>query len=838
MGRCWKRTLKIEPPVRTSRWARRSAAALVALLCVTIGNASTVLPVSAQEAETEVETEGGLEPSSPEGAFAPPAPDVAVESAPPVVPAMETTTEDTRSPITVEADTLEMEEGGRKVRASGDVAVEWNTTKLRAAQLVVDQRERRVEANGDVAYESDELRVHADRAVLDVDDEIGFLDKADMQLQGQTGRFGGSRLEKMQGRRVLLDDGYFTTCETDLGHAPDWELRGKHLDVRFDDYARMKNARLEVRGVPVFYVPYLVFPTKQTRQSGLLPFTLGTSSNRGFMFSLPGYWAIDKHSDVTMTAVIETSARIGVDGLYRYAPSKKRWGELRAGYYNEEVRGVAKPDTPAVGIPNDRGYAEWTHREYGSKWVGYSDIQWVGDERFFREVVDVDGTAPLRAYRRSQRYTSSSVGAFGFSGFTSGGVSSTAYQDLIGEIIDDGDTTTSDPVLRNTLQKPLNGWVRTDGGVGPVAYAFDSSLATFARDKGADGSRLDMASTFDLPVLSSGPVKAVAWARGRGTAYVMTDRDMLDEDEQLVSRVDEFPLRGVFEGGFDARTKFARDYSLTDSPSWSGLYHTLEPFVAMRYANRSSGDEIPLFDRIEGIDGRDVATYGVDSTFLMRRLPGGKSRGSGLFELGRLSVSQSYNLTRKVLDDHFSDIDVAGFIQPMEKLALRTLASYNVGANQIRGANASISWEMGPIGPILRGPRSRVAASYRYVRSDSANTVLQSTEMLARLSFTRNLSLGLKGLYDIIGNTFVERAVGMTFTSSCDCWSVGVGVVQLVNPSVSFGGNERGNPEELQVRLALELFGLGGFGSRVTERSSPALDSVEYEDVGFWRAGW
>ena len=68
-------------------------------------------------------------------------------------------------------------------------------------------------------------------------------------------------------RRLEIDYVRLRT-DTDLGHEPDWELRGKHLDVRFDNYARMTNARLDVRGVPVLYLPYLVFPTKQTRQSG------------------------------------------------------------------------------------------------------------------------------------------------------------------------------------------------------------------------------------------------------------------------------------------------------------------------------------------------------------------------------------------------------------------------------------------------------------------------------------------------------------------------------------------------------------------------------------------
>lgn len=747
---------------------------------------------------------------------------------------------DNRSPITVEADTLEvMKEGGR-VKATGKVEVEWDTTKLRAGEIYVDRSRRLIEASGAVVYESDDLSATATSATLDVDSETGVLEDVEMRLEKQPGRFGGQRLEKAAGRHVILDEGYFTTCEITEGHAPDWELRGKHLDVRLDDYARMKGARLELGGVPLLYLPYVVFPTKQTRQSGMLPFFLGTSTSRGVMFQLPAYWAIDKHQDFTGTAVLETSARVGFDAFYRYHPSRLRWGEFHGGYYNEDLRGEAKPGSPAVGVPNNRGEVELVHREFGDHWTGYADVMWISDERYLREITPLEGNAPERELRRSRRYTTSRVGVIGTNGFTSGGVDTTAYQDLVGTVEDDTNPDTQDPVRRDVLYRPMNGWVATDRSVGPFAVGVDSSLSSFVRDKGDSGERLDVASTLALPLLVNGPVTSRAWARGRGTVYAMTNRTELDNGGNFVTRLDPFPTRAIFDAGTDLRTKFAREYSFTESSQWTRLYHSLEPFAVMRYTNRSSWDDIPLFDRLDAIDGRDVATYGVDSRFLLRQAPGQKPNSNGLFEFGRVTLAQSYNLSRDVVNDHFSDIDLSAFVQPVEGFAIRTLASYNVGASQLRGANASLSWETGPFGPLLRGPNSQVAAAYGYVRNDDGGNVLQSTEMLARLAFTKNISLGLRGLFDIVSNNFVEKAIGVTFTSSCDCWTVGLGVVDRVNPAVTgnYGATGGTSPDELQVRLAFELTGLGGFGSSVTQRTSPALGTVEYDDVGFWRSGW
>ncbi|MBI5504649.1 MAG: LPS-assembly protein LptD [Deltaproteobacteria bacterium] len=717
-----------------------------------------------------------------------------------------------KSPIIVEADSLEADKEAKRINARGNVVVEWDSTRVGADVISVDERKRTVEGSGDVTYDSEEVLGSADSLRLDVDDETGVLENFDLRLKDEPGRFGGAQLEKLEGRHLRVDDGYFTTCDVEEGHEPDWELRGRKLDLRLDDYARLSRGRLQVRGVPVLYVPYLLFPTKQTRQSGLLSPSLGSSSRRGFLYAQPWFWNIDKQQDLTMTGVVETSARLGLDVEYRYAPSRRRAGRVDASYYNEAVRGDAEKqiDSPLfVGsnIPEDRGAIELTHREYRDNITGYADLQLVSDDLFLRETDSFSGDSDERELRRSRRYTTSRVGFLGEHGFTSGGVELIGYQNLV----DSRDYT---------LQKPLSAWASSDRSLGPFVVRVDSGLASFMRQEGADGQRLDFATTAGLPLLVTDRLASKAWVRGRASAYAMNENELVREGSY--EHFEQFPTRGIVEGGFDARTKVARDYAL-GSDRWTGIYHSLEPFVAFHYLGDSRSDVLPLYDGVDAIDARDVASYGVDSRFLLRRREG-PDAVRGPFELGRLSLAQSYNLSQRVIDDHFSDIDVAAFVQPVEGLALRTLTSWNVGAAQVEGANASISWDAGPM-RFLTGPRNQVAAAFRYVRSEDAD-ILQSSELLARLGLSPRISLGLKGRYDFISSSFVEKGAGVTFSSSCQCWSIGVGVV------------ERVNPDEFQVRLNFELAGLGGFGSGATSRTSPALDDVSYQDIGFWRAGW
>ena len=50
---------------------------------------------------------------------------------------------------------------------------------------------------------------------------------------------------------------------------PDWSFRIERADVEIDGYAHVRNARVRVKKLPVFYWPYLVWPAKTERTSGL-----------------------------------------------------------------------------------------------------------------------------------------------------------------------------------------------------------------------------------------------------------------------------------------------------------------------------------------------------------------------------------------------------------------------------------------------------------------------------------------------------------------------------------------------------------------------------------------
>jgi LPS-assembly protein len=718
---------------------------------------------------------------------------------------------------------LSYESEGAVLKAEGHVHLEWNSTELSADLIRVERAKRHLMAEGRLVFESPDVVLHASSCDLDLDTETGTLKNVVVTRKDGAGLFGGAVVAKELGRRYRIEDGYYTTCASRGGRSPDWELAGDKVDVELDGFGRLTGGTFRVRGVPILYIPYAIFPTRLTRQTGLLLPEVGLSNRRGFVYRQPLYWAIDKHSDATLTAHLESNLRAGAGLEYRYRPARDIEGEVTLEYFREafrnSVNGTFNLDIDPnrnVDVDKNRGLLRTRHRQIvGDDVLFYADGLVVSDDVYFREIDASVGEGVFAStLQRSQRYTESRMGLFRAKNFTSYGAEAAAYQDFFDQ-------------KRQTLQKPLQVWGVTDGSFAGLAYSMESSFVSYARRHGADGQRVDVVGTLERPVLSGAPIRSNVWLRGRTTGYLNDDRDVYDKEGAFVERLDRWAARGVVEAGVDARTGLSRSYAL-DATHWSSLEHTIEPFTALRFTSESSHADIPLYDNIDRIDGRTTGTYGIGSRFLFTDRETGKRT-----ELARASLAQTYNFDDVVINNHFSDVDLTFTLQPASGVSISGIASYNIGEAALSGATTALSVEQFAL-PYTETPKSRIDAVYRFVQGEVVQTPdglqavegLQTLEGRGILAMTDQLSLGINGRFDFESHQFVESGGGLRIEAACGCWAIDMGVVDRVNPN------------ELQVRVQLELSGLGALGSSPLSFHTAGLAGFTAGVAGITRRGW
>src|SRR5258708_18871669 len=93
----------------------------------------------------------------------------------------------------------------------------------------------------------------------------------------------------------------FTTCPAD---DESWQLKADRvtLDTR-ERLGTGRNARIDFKGVPLIYLPWVSFPLGSQRKSGFLFPGIVNTSYGGLQLSVPYYWNIAPNADFTFQPV-------------------------------------------------------------------------------------------------------------------------------------------------------------------------------------------------------------------------------------------------------------------------------------------------------------------------------------------------------------------------------------------------------------------------------------------------------------------------------------------------------------------------------------------------------
>ena len=80
--------------------------------------------------------------------------------------------------------------------------------------------------------------------------------------------FFGEKIEKIGPKKYKITNGGFSTC---VQPTPRWDLNAGTVILNIDHYTLLKQAVLRVKGVPVFYLPMLYYPTKREDRATGIP---------------------------------------------------------------------------------------------------------------------------------------------------------------------------------------------------------------------------------------------------------------------------------------------------------------------------------------------------------------------------------------------------------------------------------------------------------------------------------------------------------------------------------------------------------------------------------------
>jgi LPS-assembly protein len=507
-------------------------------------------------------------------------------------------------------------------------------------------------ATGNVVFAQGNNRITAERAEFDTETRLGTFYNAwgvaTIKPQPQTPRpgmiaaptmvqenvvyFFGEQIEKIGAKKYKITNGGFSTC---VQPTPRWDLHAGTVVLNLDHYTLLTNAVMTVKGVPMFYLPVLYYPTKkEDRATGFLLPTYGTSSLRGQSFHNAFFWAIDRSQDATIFHDWYSKTGQGVGSEYRYNYGAGMDGTFRA-YLLDEHSATYTVGSDQVSTSDQRSY----ELRGSANQIVPGHLRARANVNYFSSIVSSQtfNTNIYDTSRNNRSFGGNLVGAWR-------SYTLNATLDHNEYFFNTTDSTVAGSWPRVTL-------MRNERPIGntPAYFSVTGEFARLLRESNTATANTDAGlARFDISPQIRYPFKKWQWftvnstVSSRETYY--TRSYALNPDGTPTSTVVDVAVnRPLFT--FQSQIVgpvFNRVWDTPENGYAEKFKHTIEPvFTIDRTSSVEDFNRIVVFDGTDTFVGGTRYTYGLNNRFYAKRklAPGQPATAREIFDV---ELSQSY----------------------------------------------------------------------------------------------------------------------------------------------------------------------------------------------------
>ena len=621
-------------------------------------------------------------------------------------------------PVTITADTLAFDPDINLYIADGNVEITQGTRVLSSDRATYNKETKDARAEGRVTLIQDGDIVSGEALEINMDSKKGVIRHG--RVFQRTGNFylTGDEIEKVGDEGYRVKRGRFTTCD---GPSPSWSFSATTANVTLWEYASAWNTVFYIKGIPAFYLPYMIMPVMKERQSGLLIPRVSLSDKNGFEIDNSFFWAISKNTDATISLNYLSMKGLEEGVEYRYALSKDTTGQINSTYLDDRDTGM------------ERWTLKYRHEQFFTPtFYNKTNINYISDNLYYRTYGEL---VEERSQDNLESYLSFTKNWPEFSLLTQ----FKYFEDLRGQ---------QDTTLQKTPEIIFTG-LRQPIGASPFYFSLASSAVNFYRETGDKGERVDMNPRLSMTVSPKGYFTFTPEVGLRETSYHLAGEERWNNREM-------YDLKGTLS------TAFLRVYDLSGE-SLRKVRHTVEPEIVYEYIPEVIQDSLPQFDPVDRIGKKSMITYALNN-----RLAGkiySTEQDYQVKELLLFRISQGYNINEanrelaSSTDDRHPFTDVAGLLRvtPSQYLTLVSDASYGTYDGYLKTLNNSLE--------VLDKRGDSLSAEYRFTK-DSQEYVRGKVFVKT----TDSLNLSYDSRYSILERRYLENIYAIDYHPQC--WSI------------------------------------------------------------------
>jgi LPS-assembly protein len=602
--------------------------------------------------------------------------------------------------------------GDKHYKLSGSVELErTDGSAVYADEIEYFEDQERAIATGNVVVVQGTNRIAADRADFNTRTQLGTFYHASgiatvrqgrqpapptggiavPQMLGQDNDvyYFGETVEKQGPKKYKITNGGFSTC---VQPTPRWDLSADTIILNIDHYTVLRQALLNVKGVPLLYLPFFYYPTKEEdRATGFLIPTYGISTVRGHSIHNAFFWAITRSQDATFLYDWFSRTGSGSGTEYRYDRGGGSDGQISA-YLLDEHEATYVTNGSVNTQPASRSYTV----RGGANQALPGRFRARGQVDYFSSIVtnQTFNTNVETATQNRRYYSANVIGTL--DSFTINGTFDRT------EWFND---TTNSAVQGSSPRVAVSRSERPLFGTSPVYFGATTEFVHLDRQTRADSVVTDDRSLgrFDFLPQVRYPFKrwpfltvnsTLSW---RETFYTRS----LDPTDDSV--IDSSVNRNYFTVAAQlVGPVFTRVWNTPDNGYAERFKHTIEPYLNLQ--RTSSIDNYDQIVKIESIDqiygGTTSYTYGLNNRFYAKRRIGQTSQA---LEILAVEIGQTYysNPAASQVDPRYSTSTTVTTPNNFSPVAI------NVRATPTQTVNASL--------------RAEIDSKYHELRSMSAS---------------------------------------------------------------------------------------------------------------------
>lgn len=680
--------------------------------------------------------------------------------------------------------------------AEDDVVITGGKTRLEADYVEFSNKTKDAFAQGNVLLISGEDSISCNAMNINLTTEIGTINKGTIFIQKNNFYINGENIRKTGKFSYSADKGSITSC---AGDSPDWKISGRNIKVTIEGYGLASHAVLWAKKIPAVYSPFLVFPVKTKRQTGLLFPRFTSSDRKGVEYEQPLFVAISRNTDASVYVdyMSDRGTKLGTE--FRYIMDNKTKGSLFFDFLEDD-----KIDDGTINTENysfsttpqrtntDRFWFRMKHnQDLPNGFTAKLDIDIASDEDYLHEFKD-----GFTGYTATKEYFEKEFGrgldeyddhirknwlniSKSWSTYTLN-VDALWYDNIHArrQNIDDTTLQTLPSIQFDAFKQQI--------GPSKFFYSLDTEYRSFYRkDTSATlvkGQRADIYPKIYLPL------KLGKFFNFEPSVGVRQTIWHTNEFTDINGNSDNLRTRQMYDIGAQLSTKLIKIFNPNNEFA-DKTRHEIIPKLEYAFIPNVIQNDLPSFDSLDRIVEQNLLTWSLTNNFTSKKsriTPKGKEITT-YRDFAYIKLYQSYDIKKKRDNEPkpFSDITLDTALNPNDFITLDMDLSWSPYDNHFKTLN---------IGNTLqdnRGDSLRTEYRYTFNVSESLYSKIDvslTDELTAYYSIEKNLK----------EEKTVETQAGFALKKSC--WTFNLYFAE--------------SSGEQSITFLINLHGIGEFGTK------------------------